>query len=209
MSTSSKPRVAILDDYQHLAFKCADWSSVKSKIDITVFDDTIQPEQEDELVKRLEPFEVLCSMRERTKFPASLLKRLPNLKLLATTGPRNQAIDLPAAAEEGILVAGTGYAGTGTAEHKYVPHVVTPSHFACFDRIYTDHLYNIFYSWLLVMAVARGLVFEHDNTVNGHPQWQTRFPTELGGKTMGILGLGNLGKGTASVGIPLHPQEVA
>lgn len=116
--SSQKLRVAILDDYQHVAFTSADWSPIRDRLDITVFDTTIQPSDEDALVKRLEPFEVICSMRERTKFPASLLKRLPNLKLLTTTGMRNAAIDIGAAEEEGVLVAGTGYVGSGTAEHK-------------------------------------------------------------------------------------------
>ena len=111
-------RVAILDDYQHVAFTSADWAPVRERVDITVFDTTIQPNDEDALVERLKPFEIICSMRERTKFPASLLKRLPNLKLLTTTGMRNAAIDLTAATEEGVLVSGTGYGGAGTSEHK-------------------------------------------------------------------------------------------
>ncbi|KAF8323353.1 hypothetical protein DL93DRAFT_2071048 [Clavulina sp. PMI_390] len=166
---ADKPRLAILDDYQDLAFKCADWSAVSSLVDITVFKDTIQQATDEEaLVERLRPFEIICSMRERTKFPASVLGKLPNLKLLTTTGLRNAAIDMEAARREGIIVAGTGYTGDGTAEHN----------------------------WTLIMAVARGLVFEHNNTVNGNPQWQNRLSTELGGKTLGLVGLGKLGKAT-------------
>lgn len=120
-SSAFKPRIAVLDDYQHVAFKFGDWSKVTTRADITVFDDTIQIDNIDALVKRLEPFEVICGMRERTKFPAELLKRLPNLKLLTTTGTRNLSLNVKAAEKEGILVAGTRYdGGQGTAEHKYV-----------------------------------------------------------------------------------------
>lgn len=85
-------RVAILDDYQGVAQSYADWSSLESKIHLTVFRDTLQDELD--IAKRLEPFQVVCAMRERTKFPASLLDRLPNLKLIATTGMRNNGIDV-------------------------------------------------------------------------------------------------------------------
>jgi lactate dehydrogenase-like 2-hydroxyacid dehydrogenase len=121
MSASSKRRLAILDDYQRVAFKCADWTGVEPRLDVTVFDNTIQASTNtDALIKRLQPFEIICSMRERTKFPADILKRLPNLKLLTTTAMGNRSIDIKAAEDEGILVAGTRYVGAGTAEHKYV-----------------------------------------------------------------------------------------
>lgn len=118
--SASKRRLAILDDYQHVGFKCADWTGIEPRLDVTVFDDTIQASTDaDALIKRLEPFEIICTMRERTKFPADILNRLPNLKLLTTTAMGNRSIDMKAAEDEGILVAGTGYIGTGTAEHKY------------------------------------------------------------------------------------------
>ena len=121
MLADSKHNLAILDDYQHVAFQCADWTGIESRLHITVFDDTIQASTDiDALVKRLEPFEIICSMRERTKFSLDVLNRLPNLKLLTTTAMRNRSIDIKAAEDEGILVAGTGYVGESTAEHKYV-----------------------------------------------------------------------------------------
>jgi len=118
-SEETKPKLAILDDYQHVALECADWSALSSRVDITVFDTTIQAATDlDALIKRLEPFHIICSMRERTKFSREVLERLPNLKLLATTGLRNAAIDLEAAADHGIIVSYTGYSGGGTNEHK-------------------------------------------------------------------------------------------
>ena len=97
--------VAILDDYQHVAFKFADWTPVKGKLDITVFDTTVL--DEDELVKRLEKYEIISTMRERTKFTAGVLDRLPNLKLLTTTGMVNRGIDVDHAQSKGIVVSGT------------------------------------------------------------------------------------------------------
>lgn len=120
-ASPSKPRIAILDDYQRVALTSADWSSISSRADVTVFNDTILTDSDngDALVARLAPFEVICSMRERTKFPKDILARLPNLKLLTTTAMRNMGIDVEAAQEEGILVAGTRYRGFSTVEHKY------------------------------------------------------------------------------------------
>jgi len=114
MSTS-KFRVAILDDYQQVALTSADWSSVRDRLAIDVFTNTIL--SEDLLVKRLEPYTIICAMRERTKFCASLLDRLPNLKLIATTGRRNAAIDIAHAKEKGIVVSGAQGMGNSTLEH--------------------------------------------------------------------------------------------
>lgn len=126
MATSpSKPRIAILDDYQRVALTSTDWSTISSRADVTVFNDTILTDSDngDALVARLAPFEVICSMRERTKFPKDILARLPNLKLLTTTAMRNMGIDVEAAQEEGILVAGTRYRAFSTVEHKYGPYI--------------------------------------------------------------------------------------
>jgi phosphoglycerate dehydrogenase-like enzyme len=90
--------VAVLDDYQDAALSAADWTSLSSKIETTVFKETLHDETE--LVKRLLPFEIICAMRERTKFPSSLLSQLPNLRLIATTGSRNAGIDVKVCALE-------------------------------------------------------------------------------------------------------------
>ncbi|KAJ7103628.1 hypothetical protein B0H15DRAFT_812986 [Mycena belliarum] len=99
-------RVAILDDYQEAALESANWSAVAQRVAaIDVYTDTIS--NEDLLVKRLGDYEIICAMRERTKFPASILDRLPKLRLLTTTGMRNFAIDTEHAKSKDITVSGT------------------------------------------------------------------------------------------------------
>lgn len=107
-------RVAILDDYQNVALKMADWSSVTRRADITVFDDHVA--DPDAVVERLRPFDVICVMRERTPLRRDIIERLPRLKLIASTGARNVSIDMTAAEERGIRVTGTGYRSTPTIE---------------------------------------------------------------------------------------------
>ncbi|WP_024576435.1 MULTISPECIES: D-2-hydroxyacid dehydrogenase family protein [unclassified Afipia] len=106
-------RCAILDDYQNVALKFADWSSLKDRIDITVFDKPFA--SSDEAVRSLQDFEIVCAMRERTPFPRETLSALPKLKLLLTSGMRNASFDLEAAKERGVTVCGTGGVGNATA----------------------------------------------------------------------------------------------
>ena len=107
-------KVAILDDYQNVALRMADWSSVASRTEITVFNDHVaDPEA---VIERLMPFDVICVMRERTPLSREILERLPQLKLIASTARRNASIDMAAAEERGIRVTGTGYRSTPTIE---------------------------------------------------------------------------------------------
>ncbi|TFK41266.1 D-isomer specific 2-hydroxyacid dehydrogenase, partial [Crucibulum laeve] len=172
MTTTGSPRlvsVAVLDDYQQVAFTSADWTPIRNRISIDVFTDTLG--DEDALAKRLHDYEIICAMRERTKFPASLLDRLPNLRLIATTGQRNLGIDTAYAKKKGIAVSGTGGAGNSTLEHI----------------------------WALILATARYIVVEHNNVKTRNPQWQTIIPFGLSGKTLGIVGVGRLGTQTAKI----------
>src|SRR3954453_2066301 len=107
-------RIAVLDDYQSVAADFCDWSTVAEPVDVTTFSDTLT--DEDALAERLQPFDVVLAMRERTAFPCTLLERLPNPKLLATPGRRNKSIDVAAANERGITVCGPGILPNGTAE---------------------------------------------------------------------------------------------
>ena len=107
-------RVAILDDYQDVARRMADWSSLPSGVDVVVFQDHLGAEAA--VAARLAEFDAVVAMRERTPFPQTLLERLPRLRLLVTTGMRNASIDLRAAAERGVLVCGTGGLPYPTAE---------------------------------------------------------------------------------------------
>jgi phosphoglycerate dehydrogenase-like enzyme len=168
MSTSTL-RVAILDDYQRVALTVADWSSIQDQLSIDVFTDTIS--SEDALAQRLEPYTIICAMRERTKFSASLLDRLPNLKLIATTCMRNAAIDITHAKYKGIIVSGATGKGNSTLEHI----------------------------WALILATARYLVTEDRNMKEGKTQWQSTLPMGLSGRTLGLIGVGGLGSHTAAV----------
>ncbi|KRF04843.1 hydroxyacid dehydrogenase [Paenibacillus sp. Soil766] len=124
----------------------------------------------DELVEQIADCEIVVIMRERTPFRAALLARLPKLKLLITTGMRNASVDMTAAASQGIIVCGTGGAGNATAE----------------------------LTWALLLGLARNIVTEHNAVRNG--QWQSTVGADLYGKTLGVIGLGNLGTKIAKFG---------
>src|ERR1700737_2592694 len=100
-------KVAILDDYQNVALRLADWSAVRRQAEITVFNDHVA--NPSAVVERLRPFDVVCVMRERTPLPTEVLQQLSNLKLIASTGPRNASINTQTAADLGIAVTATGY----------------------------------------------------------------------------------------------------
>src|SRR5680860_1093901 len=104
---------AILDDYQNVALEFADWSRV-SDVEITVFNAPLGGH--DEVVRALGDFDIVCLMRERTAFPRQVIEKLPRLKLIVTTGLRNAAIDVAAAAEHNVTVCGTQLASHPTAE---------------------------------------------------------------------------------------------
>jgi phosphoglycerate dehydrogenase-like enzyme len=161
-------KIAILDDYQNVALSSADWSAVAKKADITVFNDHI--DQTDALIERLLPFDAVCVMRERTPLRRDIIERLPRLRFIASTGPRNISIDMAAANERGILVANTGYRSTPTIE----------------------------LTWALILASARHLVEESNSIRAGG--WQTSIGHELGGRVLGVLGLGNVGGEVARIG---------
>ena len=125
--------------------------------------------EEDEVVERLKHFDILCVMRERTPLTAGLLMRLPKLKLIVSTGARNRSIDVDATEKLGIEVQNTGYLGHGAFE----------------------------LTWALLMAIAKQIPQENANLRAGG--WQQMVGSDLKGKTLGILGLGNLGAQVAAV----------
>ena len=110
-------RIAILDDYQNASLEMADWSPLAGRTKITVFNDHLS--SIDEVLERLLPFDVVCVMRERTPLPRSVIGRLPRLKLIASTGPRNGAIDAEAAAE-------ARYRGRGHGIRMHAPRSSGP-----------------------------------------------------------------------------------
>src|SRR3954469_2237713 len=170
-------RIAVLDDYQSVAADFCDWSTVPGEVDVTTFSDTVT--DEDALAERLQPFDVVVAMRERTAFPRTLLERLPNLKLLVTTGRRNKSIDVAAANERSITVCGTGILPNGTAE----------------------------LTWGLVLAVARHIPQEDASVRAGG--WQQTVGTDLYGARLGIVGLGGQGTQVARIGQAFGMDVVA
>ena len=114
-ATSSKQetfRIAVLDDYQNVALSLADWSVLDGRATVTVFNDHLA--DPDAVVERLQPFDILCVMRERTPMTRTIIDRLPKLRLIASTAPRNASIDLKAAEERGVQVVHTGYTSAPT-----------------------------------------------------------------------------------------------
>src|SRR6201994_293223 len=107
-------RIAVLDDYQDVALSLADWSVLDARATVTVFNDHLA--DSDAVVERLQPFDIICVMRERTPMTRSIIERLAKLRLIASTGFRNASIDLKAAEERGVQVAHTGYTSAPTIE---------------------------------------------------------------------------------------------
>ena len=170
-------KVAILDDYQIVALQMADWSPVAARAEITVFTDHIA--DADDLVTRLEPFDVVMVMRERTPLPRAVLERLPRLKMIASTGPFNASIDMDAAAGRGIHVSTTGGTVATTVE----------------------------LTWALILAGVRNLVREAISVRDGG--WQTSVGRELSGRTLGVLGLGRIGSRVARIGAAFGMTVIA
>ena len=133
----------------------------------------------DAVVDRLLPFDVVCVMRERTPLPRAVIERLPRLKLIASTGSRNASIDLEAATERGIVIAHTGY----------------------------DKYPTIEMTWALILASARQVASENANLRAGG--WQRAVGDGLKGKTLGVLGLGNIGLEVARIGGAFGMEVIA
>jgi phosphoglycerate dehydrogenase-like enzyme len=162
-------RIAILDDYQGVALSLADWSVLEGDgVDIDVYTD--HEAGPDALVRRLTPYDVVVLMRERTPFPAEVIRALPRLRLVVTTGRRNAAVDVEAARELGITVCGTDSLATAPAE----------------------------LTWALVLGLCRHLVAEDGAMRAGG--WQTTLGRDLAGHTLGVVGLGRIGSQVARVG---------
>jgi phosphoglycerate dehydrogenase-like enzyme len=161
-------KIAILDDYQSVAAEMADWSQLSSDMEVTFFHDHLS--EEDRLVDRLQEFQVVMGMRERTPFPRSVLSRLPELRLLITAGMGNAVFDLKAATELGIVVSGTGGVGEDPTE----------------------------LTWGLIISLMRQIPQEDRATRQG--KWGTTVGRGLKGHTLGLLGLGHIGSLVARVG---------
>jgi phosphoglycerate dehydrogenase-like enzyme len=159
--------IAILDDYQGVALTCADWSPLDGRANIQVFRDHVS--EADAIVARLEPFDVVCVMRERTPLTREIIERLPRLRLIASTGAMNASIDLDAARERGITVAHTGYTSHGAIE----------------------------LTWALILAALRHIPAEAASVRSGG--WQVAVGGDLNRRTLGLVGLGRIGSASARI----------
>ncbi len=163
---SKKLKAAILDDYQNVSHEFADWDKISEKIELDVFKNYIG--QEENLSNILLKYDILCLMRERTPLNEKLINKLPNLKLVITSGMWNASIDANALKQRNIV-----YCGTDTKIHS------------------TAEL-----AWALIMNSWRGLQTEIENMKNG--KWQTTIGRGLKGNILGIFGLGKQGKQVAN-----------
>jgi phosphoglycerate dehydrogenase-like enzyme len=171
-------RAAILDDYQNVAMKFADWSAINKDVEIKVFNAPLGGP--DAVIKTLQGFSIVVGMRERTPFPRKVIEALPDLKLLITTGARNNSFDVKVCAERGVTVCGTGAAGSPTTGIAFG----------------------------LMLELTRRIGFENARLKAGEP-WQVTIGRDLEGLTLGILGLGKLGQRSAAVGKAFGMKTIA
>src|SRR5271163_418750 len=167
-STQERVRIAVLDDYQNVALSLADWSALDERANVTVFNDHLV--DSNAIVERLQPFDIVCVMRERTPMTRTIIERLPKLRMIASTGSRNASIDLKAAEERSVQVVHTGYTSTPTIE----------------------------LTWALILGSARNLVAENGSLRSGG--WPRFIGEDMAGRTLGVLGLGNVGGAVAQIG---------
>lgn len=173
-------KLAILDDYQRVALESADWSRLKG-VEISVFDQAFASPEE--AAQKLAPFPILCLMRERTAFPRALLERLPNLRFMSLTGARAGSLDSQYCKERGIPVSHTR-TGNGTAS--------------------TAEL-----TWGLIIAAARGLAKGERNMRAGRWHEGLGAGRALGGKRLGLIGLGKIGSAVARIGKAFDMEVLA
>lgn len=173
-------RLAILDDYLHLALRSADWSVLEGQCRIDVIDRKLAVP--DEAAEVLEPYHILCHLRERTPMPRALLERLPNLEFMTVTGKAHRTLDLQAATERGVVVSHVSSAVQGSN--------ATPE-----------------LAWGLILATARHIAYEDRGVREG--AWQRTAGMLLDGKTLGLLGLGRVGQRMAAIGQAFGMRVVA
>jgi phosphoglycerate dehydrogenase-like enzyme len=176
-SNKERFRIAVLDDYQNVALSLADWSALDARATVTVFNDHLA--DSDAVIERLQPFDIVCVMRERTPMTRAIIERLPKLRLIASTAMRNASIDLRAAEERGVQVVHTGYTSAPTIE----------------------------LTWALILASARNLVAENTSLRGGG--WQQTVGDDMAGRTLGVLGLGNVGGAVARIGAAFGMKAIA
>ncbi|KAH7079748.1 D-isomer specific 2-hydroxyacid dehydrogenase [Paraphoma chrysanthemicola] len=187
---ATKLRLAILDDYQNIAPEIFLQQFPNHEIEIESFPDTLQAKRDDQraaLIDRLQDFDAISTMRERTAFPATVLNNLPRLKLILTTGAGNAAIDTKTCHERGITVIGTGA--------KHIPKI-PPSQL---KPLPAGLQYTAEQTLALILAIAKDV--PHNSKTLAAGGWQTNMTSSLAGKTLGVLGLGRIGSLVARMAI--------
>ena len=174
-------KIAVLDDWQGVARDCADWSTLEARADVTFFRDAFA--SEDDAAQKLAPFDVILALRERTAFPASLVERLPNLKMFSLTGARAGSIDSALMMERGVTVCNTGGGGSGFATSELALG--------------------------LMISASRQLPSAFAEMHAGRFQSEVPLGYELAGKTLGVVGLGRLGARMAHYGKALDMEVIA
>lgn len=174
-------RVAVLDDWQGIARSCADWAPLMQRAEVVFFDTAFG--SEDEAAARLADFDVIMPMRERTAFPASLIERLPKLRLFAMTGKRGSTLDLGALARKGIVISYAEGADSGEATAELALG--------------------------LMLSAARFIPAGDAAIREGRFQAGVPAGCQLAGKTLGIMGLGRLGALMARYGQALGMRVLA
>jgi len=171
-------RILLLDDYQQAATGLADWARLDAPVDALHH----TPADDDERAQRFAGYPVIVAMRERTPFSAALLRRLPDLRLLVTTGMANAAIDLPACAAAGVTVCGApGSRDSAGATAEM--------------------------AWALILALAKRLLPSAQALHDG--RWQPQLAQSLAGSTLGLVGLGRLGRRMAAIGSAFDMRVIA
>jgi phosphoglycerate dehydrogenase-like enzyme len=172
-------RCAILDDYQNVALKLADWSKITKDVEIKVYNDAVRRTDAD-TIRDCKDCEIVVMMRERTRFPRAVIEGLPKLKLLITTGAYNASIDMKACQDRGITVCGTTTYGNPTTGIAFG----------------------------LMLELTRRIGWENARMKAGEP-WQLTLGMDIEGKTLGLLGLGKLGARAAGVGKAFGMKVIA
>ncbi|NBT69044.1 MAG: D-2-hydroxyacid dehydrogenase family protein [Betaproteobacteria bacterium] len=154
-------KIAVLDDFQQVAHQYGDWQRLGSEVVVEYFHNHLSSKKD--LIDKLQSFDVICLMRERSVIDQEVIDSLPQLKLIVTTGMWNAVLDIPYAKSKNICICGTDAKQSGTPE----------------------------LTWLLILALARKL--ENERHSIRHGGWQTSVGMALAGQTLGILGLGKIG----------------
>lgn len=173
-------RIAVLDDYQAVALKAADWSPLAGHAEITAFHDHLA--DIDALAKRLESFDAVMLMRERTRIPAALMTRLPRLKLIITGAPPNRITDEEAAAANGVAIVHAKLQGGSTEATAAM-------------------------TWALILSLIRDVPAQSRSVRDGG--WQTSVGLDLAGRTLGLVGLGKVGSEVARIAAAFGMEVIA